>query len=87
MNAHKLVLLTASTITFALVGCDVDVERKAELPTIKVEGGQLPELDVDMADVDLETKTVEVEVPSGIDIDFPEDPGEVGDGAPPAEDD
>ena len=66
----------------ALYLVDVDQTKEARLPTVNVDvaEGQMPKFDVDVADVDIsmekssvtvptvgmETETVEVEVPSGV---------------------
>jgi len=62
------------TAALALAGCDVEQTEEAEMP--EVEGGNLPEYDVDAADVDVDadTTTQEVEVPT-LDVDVAE-PGE-----------
>ena len=46
-----------------LTSCDVDVVDKGKMPEVKVEGGRLPEIDVDAPKVTVGTKEVEVEVP------------------------
>lgn len=64
---------------------DVDQTKEARLPDVdvSVEEGQMPAFDVDVADVevgtkkttvkaptvDVETKTIEVEVPAGVDVE------------------
>ena len=62
------------TAALALAGCDVEQTEEGEMP--EVEGGNLPEYDVDAADVDVDadTTTTEVEVPT-LDVDVAE-PGE-----------
>jgi hypothetical protein len=37
--------------------CTADVEEEGELPEVNVEGGEMPEVDVDPADVDVTTGT------------------------------
>jgi len=73
MNSLKLAgtLCTASLI-LALGACDVDKTQDGEMPNVEVSDGQLPEYDVDTADVDVGTKTVEVEVPD-VDVDLPDE--------------
>ena len=46
-----------------LVGCDVDVEE-GEMPSVQVDPGESP--DVDVAGPEIKTETREVEVPVGI---------------------
>ena len=57
---------------------DIDLTQTAELPEVSVEGGQMPAIDVDVADIDLGTETMEVTVPT-IDIDLPEERRETDD--------
>lgn len=70
-NLARLTTLTAALAVsaFALVGCDVDAEAP-EVPEVEVTGGELPKLDVEMADVDLPSVDIDVE---GGDIDMPEE--------------
>ena len=76
----------STTIAAALTGmlfasCEVNQTEEGELPEVEVKGGKLPKYDVDAGDVDIETKkkTIEVEVPTGIDFDSPaEDEAEDG---------
>lgn len=62
----KKILLILS-IPVVLFSCDVKKTQKAELPEVDVdvetEPGQLPEYDVDWADVNVGTKTKTVKVP------------------------
>ncbi|WP_439133551.1 hypothetical protein [Pseudomaricurvus sp.] len=53
-----------------LSACDVDQTEEGELPDVDVsmEGGNMPEYDVDTADVSVESKEVEMEVPD-VDVD------------------
>ncbi len=64
------------TAALALAGCDVEQTEEGDMPEIEAEGGNLPEYDVDAADVDVDadTTTTEVEVPT-LDVDVAE-PGE-----------
>ena len=57
------------TASLGLTGCDVEVEDDGELPTVDIDPGEAP--DVDVKGPEIETETREVEVPVGIDI--PED--------------
>lgn len=68
------VLTLALTSAFALAACNVDQTEEGELPDVDVsaEGGNLPEYDVETADVEIGTETQEVEVPT-VDVDMPED--------------
>ncbi len=50
-----------ATLGFS-VGCDVDVTEEGRMPSMEVDPGEMPEVDVDTADVDMhmEEKTVSV---------------------------
>ena len=57
-------------VTFALIGlaalsaCDVDQTKEGDLPEVNVSGGQLPEYDVDVANVQVGTTNEQIEVPT-----------------------
>ncbi len=91
MKIQLLPLLTF--LLFALAACDVDQTESAEMPEVDVdidtEAGNLPEFDVDWADVDVTTTTRMVEVPKVrvvmeeeavevpvIDVDWPNEYGD-----------
>ena len=63
-------VLTAATL--GLAACDVDQTEEAELPDVDVEGGNMPEFDVETADVDVGSEEVTVDVPT-VDVDMPDD--------------
>lgn len=52
-----IVLLALGMISF-------DQEQSAQLPTVKIEGGQAPKFDVDVGKVDVTTTNKTVEVPT-----------------------
>ena len=52
-----IVLLSLGMISF-------DQERAAQLPSVKIEGGQTPKFDVDVGRVDVTTTNKTVEVPT-----------------------
>ncbi|GAB6388176.1 hypothetical protein [Stutzerimonas marianensis] len=62
------VLLT----TLGMAGCDVEKTEEGEMPEVNVEGGKMPEYDVDTPDVDVGTKEKTVTVPD-VDVDMPDD--------------
>jgi len=66
----------------AVVLTDIDLTSTGSLPEVSVEAGEMPSVDVDVADVDLGTKTItktiEVEVPT-VDIDLPKEGQEADD--------
>lgn len=51
-------------ILFALGIFDVDTQGEVEAPQVQVEGGALPEVDADAADISTGTETRTVEVPT-----------------------
>ena len=64
MKTRKfLSLLVAPLFAFGLAACDVDQTEEGSLPDVDVEGGQVPEYDVDAADVDVGTDTQTVITP------------------------
>ncbi len=67
MKISPLACLTAALAVsaFSVAGCNVDADAP-ELPEVSVEGGSAGDLDVEMANV--ETETVEMEVPVGLDM-------------------
>ncbi len=62
------VLLAALTMVFALGACSVEKTEEGEMPDVNVEGGKLPEYDVDTAEVTVTTETAQVTVPD-VDVD------------------
>ena len=71
-RSRLLSLLSGATLTLTLGACDVDQTQQGKLPDVDVKGGQLPKYDVDVADVDIKKKTVEVPVPD-VDVKMPTD--------------
>jgi hypothetical protein len=61
IGAIVLVLVVAVLVAFGLLR--VNQTREAELPSVKVEGGQAPAYKVKTADVDVGSKNVAVDVP------------------------
>ena len=57
---------------------DIDLTQTAELPEVNVEGGQMPKVDVDVADIDVGSKEVDFRVPT-IDITPPKEGPEADD--------
>lgn len=72
MKAYRLMITIFAL--FSLVGCSVEQTEEGELPEVEMdaEGGNMPEYDVDTADVDVGTKEKTVTVPD-VDVDMPED--------------
>lgn len=64
MKTRKfLTLAFAPLFALGLAACDVDQTEEGDLPDVDVEGGQVPEYDVDAADVDVGTDTTTVVTP------------------------
>ena len=57
------VLLAVMLLAMSLAACSVEKTEEGELPDVDVEGGKLPEYDVDTADIDVGTQTTTVTVP------------------------
>lgn len=62
------VLLT----TLGMAGCDAEKTEEGSLPDVEVEGGNMPEYDVDSPEVDVGTKEKTVTVPD-VNVTMPED--------------
>lgn len=63
MKLRALTAVAAPALVLGLAACDIDQTREGEAPEIEVEGGQLPEYDVDLPDVDIRRDTQQVVVP------------------------
>ena len=74
----------AGLCTVGVAGCDVDVEDSGELPSVDVDPGEAPDVDVHGPDVDVDSKETTVEVPDvdmekkkvtvpDVDVDVPEE--------------
>lgn len=78
--------ILAGFAVVGMIGCDVDVEEEGEMPTMEVEPGRAPDVDVEgpdvevteeertmtVPDVDVETEERTVTVPD-VDVDVPEE--------------
>lgn len=69
----KFTVAVLAAATLGLAACDVEQTEEAELPEVEVTGGNMPEYNVDTADVDVDagTTTKTVEVPT-LDVDVEE---------------
>ncbi len=76
MNKFFSVAILAGS-ALGLAACDVDQTEEGEMPEVSVEGGNMPEYDVEPVDVDVETgtETQTVEVPT-LDVDVSSDDAE-----------
>ena len=65
MKTRKfLTLIMAPLFAVGIAACDVDQTEEGSLPDVDVEGGQVPEYDVDAADVDISTDTQTIVTPN-----------------------
>ena len=68
MSNFKKAAFFAAAITsmLALSACDVEQTKEGEMPEVKVtsEGGEMPEYDVQTAEVEMGTETRTIEVPT-----------------------
>jgi len=71
-------IVAVAAIAGLVLLTDVDLTKTGSLPTVSVEAGEMPAVDVDVADIDVGTKTMEVEVPT-LDIDLPKEGQEADD--------
>ena len=66
----RAILVLAALVVLALIAAvalgliDVSQTQQAKLPSVEVKGGQLPEFDADVADVDVSTANTTVNVPT-----------------------
>jgi hypothetical protein len=78
----------ALLLGLGLGACRVEKTEEGEMPKVdvdvKAEEGALPKYDVDAPDVDVKTETREVEVPTGVDVTYPEGEKPPADQKPPA---
>lgn len=62
---RKILMATLTgAAALGLAACDVEQTEEGEMPEVNVEGGNMPEYDVDAADVDVEMEERTVEVPT-----------------------
>lgn len=64
--------LFAMMFAIGMAACDVDKTEDGEAPDVDVQGGEMPEYDVDAADVNVGTDTQTVVVPD-VDVNAPND--------------
>ncbi len=68
---RKSIFFLVPALAFSLAACTAEQTEEGDLPDVDVQGGQLPEYDVDAADVDVGTDTTTVTVPD-IDVNPPQ---------------
>jgi hypothetical protein len=60
----SLMVAALGALALGLGACDVEQTEEGEMPEVDVKGGNLPEYDVDTADVEVGTEERTVEVPT-----------------------
>lgn len=65
--------LLVPAFAFCVLGCEVEQTREGRLPDVDVDvdGGEMPEFDVETADVEVGKKKVDIKVPD-VDVDMEE---------------
>lgn len=71
MRFSLLKSLLSGVAMIGLIGCDVDVEDEGEMPTMQVDPGRAPDVDVHGPDVDVNQEERTVTVPD-VDINSEE---------------
>lgn len=71
-------VVALAVIAGVILLTDIDLTSTGSMPEVSVEGGEMPKVDVDVADVNVGTKTIEVEVPT-MDVDLPKEGEEADD--------
>ena len=59
----KLMMMAALVLTVGAVACTAEVEDEGRAPEVEVKGGEMPEVDVDPANVEVSTDTQTVVTP------------------------
>lgn len=62
MRISKLAVVPALVAVFALNACTAEQTEEGEMPEVNVEGGNLPEYDIDPARVEITTDTQNIQV-------------------------
>jgi len=61
---NLVITLLSGAAALSLTACDVEQTEEGDLPEVNVEGGNLPEFDVDAADVGVQVEEKTIEVPT-----------------------
>ncbi|WP_300582925.1 hypothetical protein [Marivita sp.] len=61
-----------AAVAFGVYMVDIDQTEEGALPTVSIEGGNLPEYEADVGDIDLGERDITVTVPT-VDIESPEE--------------
>lgn len=67
----NLTRMLALGLVLTGAACSAEVEDEGELPNVEVEGGDMPNVDVDPANVNIGTDTQTVVTPD-VDVDAPQ---------------
>ena len=59
----RMMTLAALALTIGAVACTAEVEDEGKAPDVEVKGGEMPEVDVDPANVEVSTDTQTVVTP------------------------
>jgi hypothetical protein len=59
----KLMTVAALALTMGAVACTAEVEEEGKMPDVDVQGGEMPKVDVDPANVEVSTDTQTVVTP------------------------
>ncbi len=74
MGRKLIALAVAPLFALGMAACDVDQTEEAEAPDVEVREGQLPEYDVEAAEVEVRPDTQTITVPE-VDVQEPQDDG------------
>jgi PBP1b-binding outer membrane lipoprotein LpoB len=59
----KLMTVAAMALLVGATACTAEVEDEGKAPSVEVKGGEMPEVDVDPANVEVSTDTQQVVTP------------------------
>ncbi len=59
----KLMTMAAMALLVGATACTAEVEDEGSAPSVEVKGGEMPEVDVDPANVEVSTDTQQVVTP------------------------
>jgi hypothetical protein len=62
--SKPLLIAALGALALGTSACDVEKTKDGDMPEVKVDGGKLPEYDVDAPDVNVKTEKKTIEVPT-----------------------
>lgn len=65
-------VVLVAAVAFGVYMVDIDQTEEGALPTVSIEGGNLPEYETDVGDVDVGERDITVTVPT-VDVESPEE--------------